>query len=70
LSQVNLLREYYTTITKKNDLKSDPGWALVAHAYNPSYSGSRDLEDHSSKPTQANSSAKPHLEKPLQKKKG
>jgi hypothetical protein len=24
-------------------------WPLVAHAYNPSYSGSRDQKDHSSK---------------------
>jgi hypothetical protein len=30
--------------------------ALVAHAYNPSYSRGRDQEDHSSKPAQANSS--------------
>jgi hypothetical protein len=29
---------------------------LVAHAYNLSYSGGRDQEDHSSKPDQANSS--------------
>jgi hypothetical protein len=31
---------------------------LVAHACNPSYSGSRDQEDFSSKPAQANSSQK------------
>jgi hypothetical protein len=30
--------------------------ALVAHAYNPSYSGGRDQEDHGSKPAWANSS--------------
>jgi hypothetical protein len=29
--------------------------ALVAHIYNPSYSGGRDEEDRSSKPAQANS---------------
>jgi hypothetical protein len=29
---------------------------LVAHAYNPSYSGGRDQDDCSSKPAQANSS--------------
>jgi hypothetical protein len=29
---------------------------LVAHAYNPSYSGGRDEEDNGSKPAQANSS--------------
>jgi hypothetical protein len=28
--------------------------ALVAHAYNPSYSGGRDQEDHGSKPPWAN----------------
>jgi hypothetical protein len=32
------------------------GQAPVAQAYNPSYSGGRDQEDHSSKPAQANSS--------------
>jgi hypothetical protein len=31
------------------------GWALVAHACNPSYSVGRDQEDHGSKPAQANS---------------
>jgi hypothetical protein len=30
-------------------------WTLVAHAYNPSYSGDRDQEDGSLKPAQANS---------------
>jgi hypothetical protein len=29
---------------------------LVAHAYNPNYSESRDQEDHGLKPAQANSS--------------
>jgi hypothetical protein len=32
---------------------------LVAHAYNPSYLGGREQEDHSSKPAQANSSRDP-----------
>jgi hypothetical protein len=36
--------------------KSTFSWALVAHAYNPSYSGGRDQEDHGSKPAWANSS--------------
>jgi hypothetical protein len=31
----------------------------VGHAYNPSYSGGRDQEDCSSRPTQANSSRDP-----------
>jgi hypothetical protein len=34
-------------------------WALVVHTCNPSYSGGRDQEDHSSKPAQANSSWDP-----------
>jgi hypothetical protein len=40
----------------------------VAHAYNPSYSGDRDQEDCSSKPTQANSSWDPISKKPFTKK--
>jgi hypothetical protein len=42
----------------------------VAHACNPSYSGGRDQEDGGSKPTQANSSRDPILEKPFHKKIG
>jgi hypothetical protein len=42
--------------------------ALVAHAYNPSSSGGRDQEDNGSKPTQANSSRDPILNKALHKK--
>jgi hypothetical protein len=38
--------------------------ALVAHAYNPSYSGSRDQENRSSKPAWANSLQDPSLKKP------
>jgi hypothetical protein len=41
---------------------------LVAHAYNPSYSGGRDEEDHSSKATRANSSQDPILKMPITKK--
>jgi hypothetical protein len=40
----------------------------VAHACNPSYSGGRDQEDHGLKPAQANSSARPYLEKTFHKK--
>jgi hypothetical protein len=36
--------------------------ALVAHAYDSSYSGGRNQEDHSLKPTQANS-----LQDPIEK---
>jgi hypothetical protein len=39
----------------------------VAHACNPSYSGGRDQEDHSSKPAWANSPSRLYLEKPLTK---
>jgi hypothetical protein len=44
----------HTLIFKKIKEKKDQ--APVAHAYNPSYSGGRDQEDHSSKPAWANSS--------------
>jgi hypothetical protein len=40
-------------------------WALVAHAYNPSYSGGRDQEDQGSEPAKAN---RPYLEKNQYKK--
>jgi hypothetical protein len=39
----------------------------VAFACNPSYSGDRYQEDHSSKPARANSSSRPYLEKPFTK---
>jgi hypothetical protein len=42
----------------------------VAHACNPSYSGSRDQEDRGSKPAQANSSQHPNSKKPFTKKIG
>jgi hypothetical protein len=49
--------------------KKDDRWALVAHICNPSYSGQKeDQEDHGSKPSWANSSVRPYLEKPLTKK--
>jgi hypothetical protein len=38
------------------------------HGCNPSYSGGRDQEDHSSKPPRANSSQDPILKKPFMKK--
>jgi hypothetical protein len=38
---------------------------LVAHIYNPSYSGGRDQEVHVLKPAGANSSLRPYLEKPF-----
>jgi hypothetical protein len=43
-------------------------WAPVAHAYNPSYSGGRDPEDHGLKPAQANSSLNLDKNHPKKKK--
>jgi hypothetical protein len=40
----------------------------VVLTHNPSYLGGRDQEDHGSKPTRANSSRRPYLEKPFTKK--
>jgi hypothetical protein len=45
-----------------------PGWALVAHICNPSYSGGRDQEDGGSKPAQATSSQDPISKKASTKK--
>jgi hypothetical protein len=42
-------------------------WVPVAHAYNPSYSGGRDQEDHSSKADRANSSRDPISKNPITK---
>jgi hypothetical protein len=50
-----------------NPTKIKNGQVLVAHTYNPSYSGGRDQEDSGSKPDQANSSGKLYLEKPFTK---
>jgi hypothetical protein len=44
--------------------------ASVAHACNPRYSGSRDQEDHGSKPALANSLREPISKNPLQKRSG
>jgi hypothetical protein len=38
-------------------------WATVVHVCNPSYSGGRDQEDHSFKPSQVNSSQKNSTQK-------
>jgi hypothetical protein len=50
-------QKFYANINNKK--KITHSWALVAHAYNPSYSGGRDKEDHSLKPALANSSQDP-----------
>jgi hypothetical protein len=42
-------------------------WVPVAHNHNPSYLEGWDLEDHSSKLAQANSSRDPHLQNNLSK---
>jgi hypothetical protein len=47
-------------------VKSGVSRTAVAHACNPSYSG-QDQEDRSLKPAQANSSARPYLEKSFTK---
>jgi hypothetical protein len=44
--------------------ENQEGWAPVAHVCNPSYSGSRDQEDHSLKAAQANSLQDPVLKIP------
>jgi hypothetical protein len=44
------------------------GWTPVTHAYNPSYSGGRNQEDHNLKPVWANSSQDPILKKTITKK--
>jgi hypothetical protein len=44
--------------------------ASVAHACNPSYSGGRDQEDHSSKPAWANSLGDARLKTPITKRAG
>jgi hypothetical protein len=46
------------------------GWAPVAHTCNPSYSGGRDQEDHSSKPAWKNTSQDPILKIPITKRAG
>jgi hypothetical protein len=48
-------------------IKKKESRAPVAHIYNPSYSGGRDMEDRGSKPAQANSSQDPISKTPSQK---
>jgi hypothetical protein len=47
--------------------KTKTSQALVAHSYNPSYSGDRDQEDCGLKPARANSSRDPISKSPSQK---
>jgi hypothetical protein len=53
---------------EEEEKKMSACWVLVAHACNPSYSGGREQEDHSSKPALANSWQDPILKKTLHKK--
>jgi hypothetical protein len=71
ISYTKLLQKYYlsvasnTQIMKQQEVSFQPEPA--AHTCNPSYSGGRDREDHSSKPAQTNSSQDPISKKPTQK---
>jgi hypothetical protein len=51
------------------ELRQQKSQALMAHACDPSYSGGRDQEDHSSMPSQTNSSQDP-ISKTLNTKNG
>jgi hypothetical protein len=55
------LRFHVTPVKITTIKKTSQAWA--AHAYNPSYSGGRGQEDHSSKLAQANSLQDPILKK-------
>jgi hypothetical protein len=55
------------TLTHRIFKNRKPSQVLVTHAYNPSYSGGRDQEDHSSRLAQANSSLFPILKIPITK---
>jgi hypothetical protein len=57
------LKFHLTPVQWLSSRKQTTSQALVTHACNPSYSGSRDQEDHHSKPAQANSSMRPYLKK-------
>jgi hypothetical protein len=48
--QIKTTLRFHLTPVRMATNKKTNSWALVAHAYNPSYSGGRDQEDHSSKP--------------------
>jgi hypothetical protein len=52
----------------KVSLNAEISQAPVAHAYNPSYLGGRDQEDHGLKPAQANSLQDPISKKSITKK--
>jgi hypothetical protein len=60
--------EVTSTFAIKNNAVMN--WVLVAHAYNPSYSGGRDQEDQGSKPAWASSSRDPTSKIPNTKRAG
>jgi hypothetical protein len=56
------------TLAQKRKLRiKQVCWALVVHAWNPSYLGGRDQADRGSKPAWANSSMRSYLEKTFHK---
>jgi hypothetical protein len=55
-------------MTNKASMKVLESLAPVVHTCNPSYSGGRDQEDHSSKPVQENSLQDPSSKKTHHKK--
>jgi hypothetical protein len=57
----------HTHRNKTSQIQNKKNWVPVAHAYNLSYSGGRDQEDHSSKPALCKLSMRPYLEKSLHK---
>jgi hypothetical protein len=54
-------------ICERTFKKFEVSWTPVVHTCNPSYSGGRDQEDHSSKPAGANRSRDPITKNPSQK---
>jgi hypothetical protein len=48
-----MFHRWHIFITENFPIKTFSGQASLVHAYNPSYSGGRDQEDCSSKPSQA-----------------
>jgi hypothetical protein len=67
-SNLTLRNSQNLITTKTIQLKQWASQAPMAHTCNTSYSGGRDQQDCSSKPTQANSSTRPYLEKTITKK--
>jgi hypothetical protein len=58
-------KENHRASVISHNIRCEGSQAPVAHTCNPSYSGGRDQEDCGPTPAQANTSAKPYLEKPF-----